>query len=89
MAAYVLGGTLEQIEYAAEIALEHCLGMTCDPICGYVQVPCIERNAIYAAKAIDCAYYSLMSDGSHLVSFDEVIETMMKTGRDLSIKKLH
>ena len=83
MVTYILGGTLDQIEYAAEIAMEHCLGMTCDPICGYVQVPCIERNAIYSAKAVDCAYYSLMSDGSHLVSFDEIIETMMKTGKDL------
>ena len=83
MAAYILNGTLDQIEYAAEIALEHCLGMTCDPIEGYVQVPCIERNAIYSAKAIDCAYYSLMSDGEHLVSFDEIIETMMETGKDL------
>ncbi len=83
MVAYILNGTLDQIEYAAEIALEHCLGMTCDPIEGYVQVPCIERNAIYSAKAIDCAYYSLMSDGEHLVSFDEIIETMMETGKDL------
>lgn len=83
MVAYILNGTLDQIEYAAEIALEHCLGMTCDPIEGYVQVPCIERNAIYSAKAIDCAYYSLMSDGEHLVSFDEITETMMETGKDL------
>lgn len=83
MIAYLLNGSLEQIEYAAEIAMEHCLGMTCDPIEGYVQIPCIERNAIYSAKAIDCAYFSLMSDGSHLVSFDEVIDTMNKTGRDL------
>ena len=83
MVAYILNGTLDQIEYAAEIGLEHCLGMTCDPIEGYVQVPCIERNAIYSAKAIDCAYYSLMSDGEHLVSFDEIIETMMETGKDL------
>ena len=83
MVAYILDGTLDQIEYAAEIGLEHCLGMTCDPIEGYVQVPCIERNAIYSAKAIDCAYYSLMSDGEHLVSFDEITETMMETGKDL------
>ncbi|MCP1222810.1 L-serine ammonia-lyase [Sebaldella sp. S0638] len=83
MVAYILNGTLDQIEYAAEIGLEHCLGMTCDPIEGYVQVPCIERNAIYSAKAIDCAYYSLMSDGEHLVSFDEITETMMETGKDL------
>lgn len=83
MVTYILDGSLDQIEYAAEIGMEHCLGMTCDPICGYVQVPCIERNAIYSAKAIDCAYYSLMSEGEHLVSFDEVIETMMETGKDL------
>lgn len=83
MVTYILDGSLDQIEYAAEIGMEHCLGMTCDPICGYVQVPCIERNAIYSAKAIDCAYYSLMSEGEHLVSLDEVIETMMETGKDL------
>ena len=57
--------------------------MTCDPICGYVQIPCIERNAIYSAKAVDCAYYSLMSDGKHLVSYDEILETMKETGKDL------
>jgi len=83
MAAYILGGDINQIEYAAEIAMEHCLGMTCDPMLGYVQIPCIERNAIYAAKAMDCAYYSIMSDEGHLISLDEVVETMLQTGKDL------
>ena len=86
MAAYILGGDINQIEYAAEIAMEHCLGMTCDPMLGYVQIPCIERNAIYAAKAMDCAYYSIMSDEGHLISLDEVVETMLQTGKDLHAK---
>lgn len=83
MAAYIMGADIKRIEYAAEIAMEHCLGMTCDPMLGYVQIPCIERNAIYAAKAIDCAYYSIMSDEAHLISLDEVVETMLQTGKDL------
>ncbi len=83
MAAYILGADIKGIEYAAEIAMEHCLGMTCDPMLGYVQIPCIERNAIYAAKAVDCAYYSIMADENHLISLDEVVETMMQTGKDL------
>ena len=82
-AAQLLGGTLPQIEYAAEMGLEHHLGLTCDPIGGYVQIPCIERNAIAAVRAIDCAAYVLLSDGRHIVSFDEVVQTMWETGKDL------
>lgn len=83
-AAQLLGGTPAQIEYAAEMGMEHHLGLTCDPIAGLVQIPCIERNAMAATRAIDCAVYSLLSDGKHRVSFDEVIETMMQTGRDMA-----
>lgn len=83
-AAKLLGGTNAQIEYAAEIGLEHYLGLTCDPILGLVQVPCIERNALAATKAIASAQYALLSDGRHLVQFDEIVETMLRTGRDLS-----
>lgn len=83
MAAFVMGGTMEQIEYAAEMALEHNLGLTCDPIGGYVQIPCIERNASAAAKALDTANYALYTDGAHSVSFDEVVITMGETGRDM------
>ncbi|MAZ87289.1 MAG: L-serine ammonia-lyase [Cellvibrionaceae bacterium] len=82
----VLGGSLEQIEYAAEIAMEHNLGLTCDPIEGLVQVPCIERNAIAAVKAINASRMALKSDGQHCVSLDEVIKTMRETGRDMSQK---
>jgi len=82
-AAQLLGGSLRQIEYAAEMGLEHHLGLTCDPIGGYVQIPCIERNAIAAVRAVDCAAYALLSDGTHIVSFDEVVRTMAETGRDL------
>ena len=83
MAAFLMGGTMEQIEYAAEMALEHNLGLTCDPIGGYVQIPCIERNASAAAKALDTANYALYTDGQHSVSFDEVVITMGETGRDM------
>lgn len=83
-AAYLLGGSNRQIEYAAEMGLEHHLGLTCDPIGGYVQIPCIERNAIAAVRAVDCAAYALLSDGHHIVSFDEVVRTMWETGRDLN-----
>ena len=83
MAAFLLGGFLEQIEYAAEMALEHHLGLTCDPIGGYVQVPCIERNAKAAVRALDSVIYALYTDGKHLVSFDQVVETMKRTGHDL------
>jgi len=83
-AAQLLGGTPRQIEYAAEMGLEHHLGLTCDPVLGLVQVPCIERNAVAATRAIDAATYATLSDGRHLVSFDEVIDTMLQTGRDMS-----
>lgn len=84
--AYLKGGTIEQIEYAAEIALEHHLGMTCDPVYGYVQIPCIERNAIGAERALDSANYALLTDGSHFITLDQVIETMKETGIDLMDK---
>jgi len=83
-AAQLLGGTPRQIEYAAEMGLEHHLGLTCDPVLGLVQIPCIERNAVAATRAIDAAAYATLSDGRHLVSFDEVIDTMLQTGRDMS-----
>jgi len=82
-AAYLSGGTNRQIEYAAEMGLEHHLGLTCDPVLGFVQIPCIERNAIGASRAINGAVYSLLSDGQHRISFDAVVETMMQTGLDL------
>jgi L-serine dehydratase len=81
--AAALGGTAEQIENAAEIALEHHLGMTCDPIGGLVQVPCIERNALGAVKAVTAASLALKGDGSHFVPLDAAIETMRQTGRDM------
>ena len=84
--AEVMGGTPSQVENAAEIAMEHNLGLTCDPIGGLVQVPCIERNAIAAAKAINAAKMALWGAGSHRVSLDEVIVTMRETGRDMSSK---
>ena len=84
--AEVLGGTPAQVENAAEIAMEHSLGLTCDPIAGLVQVPCIERNAISAGKAINAARMALRGDGTHLVSLDQVIETMRSTGLDMSHK---
>ena len=84
--AQVLGGTPEQVENAAEIAMEHNLGLTCDPIGGLVQIPCIERNAIAASKAVNAAKMALMGDGSHHVSLDQVIVTMRETGRDMSDK---
>ncbi len=79
----LMGGTLRQIEYAAEIGMEHHLGLTCDPIEGYVQVPCIERNMTACLRAFECASFSLLTDGQHLVSFDDVIEVMYKTGLDI------
>jgi L-serine dehydratase len=82
----VLGGTPEQVENAAEIALEHHLGMTCDPVKGLVQVPCIERNGLGAIKAVSAASLSLRGDGTHLVPLDAVIETMRQTGEDMSHK---
>jgi L-serine dehydratase len=82
-AAQLLGGTPSQIEYAAEMGMEHHLGLTCDPVLGLVQIPCIERNAMAAARAQDCAAYALLSDGKHRITFDEVVETMYQTGKDL------
>lgn len=84
--AAVMGGTREQIENAAEIAMEHHLGMTCDPIGGLVQVPCIERNTMGAIKAINAARLALNGDGHHRVSLDSVITTMLQTGRDMERK---
>jgi L-serine dehydratase len=84
--AAVMGGTPEQIENAAEIAMEHHLGMTCDPIGGLVQVPCIERNTMGAIKAINAARLALNGDGHHRVSLDSVIATMLETGRDMERK---
>ena len=84
-ATQILGGTKYQIEYAAEMALEHNLGLTCDPVDGLVQIPCIERNAMATTKSLSCAAYALLSDGRHRVSFDTVVETMLQTGKDLAI----
>ena len=84
--AAVLGGSNEQIENAAEIGMEHHLGMTCDPIGGLVQIPCIERNAFGAIKAINAASLALKGDGMHIVSLDKVIATMRETGRDMQSK---
>lgn len=82
-ASQLFGGSLEQIEYAAEMGLEHHLGMTCDPVCGLVQIPCIERNAYAAVRALDSNLYSSFTDGRHRVSFDRVVEVMKETGHDL------
>jgi L-serine dehydratase len=79
----LFGGSVAQIEYAAEMGLEHHLGLTCDPVCGLVQIPCIERNAFAAARALDTNLYSTLSDGVHRVSFDKVVEVMRQTGHDL------
>ncbi|MEO9825697.1 MAG: L-serine ammonia-lyase [Paracoccaceae bacterium] len=84
--AAVLGGTPEQVENAAEIALEHHLGMTCDPVKGLVQVPCIERNGLGAIKAVSAASLALRGDGTHFVPLDSAIETMRQTGEDMSAK---
>jgi len=82
----VLGGTPEQVENAAEIGMEHHLGLTCDPVGGLVQIPCIERNAIASVKAINAARMALRGDGSHFVSLDKVIKTMRETGADMKTK---
>ncbi|MDK6907393.1 L-serine ammonia-lyase [Actinotignum timonense] len=84
--AEALGGTPAQVENAAEIAMEHSLGLTCDPVGGLVQIPCIERNAMAAVKSINAAYIALWGDGSHTVSFDTVVETMRQTGMDMLSK---
>ena len=79
----LMGGTPAQIEYAAEMGLEHHLGLTCDPVCGLVQIPCIERNVFAAARAVDAGMYSLFSDGKHRVTFDRTVKVMKQTGHDL------
>ena len=82
-AAQLMGGTVRQVEYAAEMGLEHHLGLTCDPVDGLVQIPCIERNAMAATKALSIAQMVLLSDGSHRIPFDEVVRVMKETGHDL------
>ena len=82
-AIQLFGGSPAQIEYAAEMGLEHHLGMTCDPVCGLVQIPCIERNAYAAARALDANIYASLSDGVHRVSFDKLVTVMKETGHDL------
>ena len=84
--AEALGGTPAQVENAAEIAMEHNLGLTCDPVGGLVQIPCIERNAVAAVKAINAARMALWGEGRHAVSLDTVIETMRQTGEDMLAK---
>ncbi len=83
-AAYLLGGTPHQCEYAAEMGMEHHLGLTCDPVLGLVQIPCIERNAFAATRAVSAGEYAMFGDGSHRISFDEVVQTMKVTGESLS-----
>ena len=85
-AVSMLGGNPKQIEQAAEMGIEHHLGMTCDPIKGLVQIPCIERNAMGAVKALNAAALSLASDGAHMVSLDRVLEVMKQTGLDMNTK---
>lgn len=84
--AAIMGGTIQQIENAAEIAMEHNLGLTCDPVGGFVQMPCIERNAIAAGTAVSAVRLAMLGDGSHKISLDTVIETMRQTGLDMSSK---
>lgn len=82
-ASQLSGGSIQQIEYAAEMGLEHHLGLTCDPVCGLVQIPCIERNAFAATRAYDACMFAMFSDGRHRVQFDNVVEAMRATGHDL------
>ncbi|MGH6624546.1 MAG: L-serine ammonia-lyase, iron-sulfur-dependent, subunit alpha, partial [Burkholderiaceae bacterium] len=84
--AAILGGTPEQVENAAEIGMEHHLGLTCDPVGGLVQIPCIERNAVASVQAINAARIALAGDGAHHVSLDQVIKTMRETGADMKTK---
>ena len=84
--AYLKDESVEEIEYAAEIALEHHLGLTCDPINGLVQIPCIERNAVAALRAIDAANLAKFLKGTRKISFDTVVKTMYETGKDLSLE---
>ena len=81
--AQLMGGSPSQIEYAAEMGLEHHLGLTCDPVGGLVQIPCIERNAYAAARAMDAGIYALYTDGRHRVSFDQAVAVMKQTGHDI------
>jgi L-serine dehydratase len=81
------GGNNRQIDYAAEMGLEHHLGLTCDPVDGYVQIPCIERNPLAASRAIDCATYAIVSsDNDNRVCYDDILATMMQTGIDMNSK---
>lgn len=82
-AAQIAGGSVQQIEYAAEMGIEHHLGLTCDPVMGMVQIPCIERNAVAAIRAVDCADLAMLGDGEHQISFDCVVDTMKRTGKDM------
>ena len=84
--AELLGGTPAQVENAAEIGIEHNLGLTCDPVGGLVQIPCIERNAVGAVQAIAAARMAIHGDGSHYVSLDKVVKTMRETGADMKVK---
>jgi L-serine dehydratase len=81
-----LGGTVEQVENAAEMGMEHNLGLTCDPVGGLVQIPCIERNAMGAVQAVNTAKLALLEEGEHYISLDTVIETMRQTGKDMQLK---
>ena len=82
-AIQLLGGSRREIEYAAEMGLEHHFGLTCDPVRGLVQIPCIERNAHAAARAFDCCHSALLSDGLHRISFDDAVLVMPETGQAL------
>ena len=82
-ATFLMGGSIRQIEYAAEMGLEHHLGLTCDPVNGLVQIPCIERNAHAATRALSCCHFALLSDGEHKISFDDVVAVMKETGQAL------
>jgi L-serine dehydratase len=84
--AELIGGTPEQVENAAEIGIEHNLGLTCDPVGGLVQIPCIERNAVGSVKAITAARMAVRGDGQHHVTLDKAIKTMRETGADMSVK---
>ena len=84
--AYIKGETVEQIEYAAEIAMEHYLGLTCDPVGGYVQIPCIERNAVAATRAINASELALVLFETRKISFDMIVKTMYQTGLDMDSK---
>lgn len=84
-ATQISGGSLEQIEYAAEMGMEHHLGLTCDPVCGLVQIPCIERNAFAATRSITCSDFALATDGTHHISFDDVVKVMMETGTNMPV----